>query len=62
MIKGLNNSNPQYISTISSKKKDDNNIQNVEKSRVDSIKEAVTSGTYKIDIEQTASKIPKTLI
>jgi anti-sigma28 factor (negative regulator of flagellin synthesis) len=62
MIKGLNNSNPQYISTISSKKKDDNNIQNVEKSRVDSIKEAVRSGTYKIDIEQTASKIAKTLI
>jgi anti-sigma28 factor (negative regulator of flagellin synthesis) len=61
MIKGINTANSQYISAISSKKGNDN-IQNVEKSKVDSIKEAIKNGTYKLNLIQTASKIAKTII
>jgi len=60
MIKGINSNTP-YFSTISSKK-DKNNIQNVEKSKVESIKEAIENGSYKIDLDKTASKMARTLL
>jgi len=60
MIKGIN-SNSSYISTISSKKQN-GNIQNVEKSKVESIKEAIENGSYKIDLDKTASKMAKSLL
>jgi flagellar biosynthesis anti-sigma factor FlgM len=60
MIKGIN-SNFSYISTISSKKQN-GNIQNVEKSKVESIKEAISNGSYKIDLDKTASKMAKSLL
>jgi flagellar biosynthesis anti-sigma factor FlgM len=59
MIKGITN-NSTYFSTISSKK--EKNIQNVEKSKVESIKESIQNGTYKIDINKTASKMAKELL
>ena len=36
--------------------------EKMEKSRVESIKEAVQNGTYKIDIEKTSSKMAKQLL
>jgi len=60
MIKGIS-SNSTFISTISSQKKNDN-IQNVEKSKVENIKEAIQNGTYKININETASKMAKSLL
>ena len=61
MLKGIGN-NPSYISTISSKTNKNDNIQNVEKSKVENIKEAVQNGTYKINIDETASKLAKSLL
>jgi flagellar biosynthesis anti-sigma factor FlgM len=34
----------------------------VEKSKVDSLKEAISNGTYKIDLDKTADKLAKTLL
>ena len=60
MIKGIS-SNSTFISTISSKNKNDN-IQNVEKSKVENIKEAIQNGTYKINLNETASQMAKSLL
>jgi len=59
MIKGINN-NSTFISTISSK--NNKQIENVEKSKVESLKEAIQSGNYKIDLDKTASKMAKSLL
>jgi len=61
MIKGINN-NSTFISTISSKNNKNDNIQNVEKSKVENIKEAIQNGTYKIDLDKTASKMADSLL
>jgi flagellar biosynthesis anti-sigma factor FlgM len=61
MIKGINN-NSTFISTISSNNKENRQTENVEKSKVDSIKEAIKNGTYKIDINNTASKMAESLL
>jgi len=61
MINGIS-SNSTYISTVSSKENKNDNIQSVEKSKVDSIKEAIQNGSYKIDIDKTASKVAKSLL
>ena len=61
MIKGINTANSQYISAISSKKGNDN-IQNVEKSKVESIKEAIKNSNYKINLDKTASAMAKALL
>jgi len=60
MIKGISKSS--FITTISSPKKENNNIQNVEKSKVDLIKEALKNGSYKLKLQQTSSQIAKTLL
>ena len=60
MIKGINNSSTVFVSTISSK--NNKQIENVEKSKVESLKEAIQNGTYKIDLDKTASKIAKSLL
>jgi flagellar biosynthesis anti-sigma factor FlgM len=60
MIKGINN-NSTFISTISSKQ-NNAKIENVEKSKVEEIKESIKNGTYKIDLDQTASKMAKSLL
>jgi len=60
MIKGINNNSTAFISTISSK--NNKQIENVEKSKVESLKEAIQNGTYKIDLDKTASKIAKSLL
>jgi len=60
MIKGITSST--FISTISSPKKENDNIQNVEKSKVESIKEALKNGSYEVKINETASKIAKALL
>jgi len=62
MIKGIGNT-PSFISTISSKEdKENTKIDNVEKSKVDKIKEAIKNGSYEINIDKTASKIAKSLL
>jgi len=60
MIKGINN-NSTFISTISSKQ-NNAKTENVEKSKVEEIKESIKNGTYKIDLDQTASKMAKSLL
>jgi len=60
MIKGIS-SNSTLLTSISSDKKDLKS-EKMEKSRVESIKEAVQNGTYKIDIEKTSSKMAKQLL
>jgi len=59
MIKGISNNNSTFFSTVSSKKP---KIEEVEKSKVDEIKESIKNGTYKIDIDNTAKKLAKSLL
>ncbi len=59
MIKGISNNNSTFFSTISSKQ---NKTEQVEKSKVDEIKESIKNGTYKIDIDNTAKKLAKSLL
>ena len=60
MIKGISNNNVTLnFSTISSKQ---NKTEEVEKSKVDEIKESIKNGTYKIDIDNTAKKLAKSLL
>ena len=61
MIKGLNHNSNTFLSTISSKK-ESNKTESVEKSRIESIRESVQQGTYKIDIDSTAMKMAKALL
>ena len=61
MINGISNSSMYNISTISPKQ-EQKDITEVEKSKVDTIKDAIKNGTYKIDIEQTSSKMAKSLL
>jgi len=60
MIKGITNT-PTFISTISSKQNTEK-TENVEKSKVENIKDAIKNGSYKIDLDNTASKIAKSLL
>jgi len=60
MIKGINN-NSTFISTVSSNK-ENTKTENVEKSKVDTLKESIKNGTYKIDIDATAHKLAKALL
>jgi len=60
MIKGISN-NSTFISTISSKQENEK-AQNVEKSKVESLKDAIKNGTYKIDIDSTAKKLAESLL
>jgi anti-sigma28 factor (negative regulator of flagellin synthesis) len=59
MIKGIGN-NPSFVSTMSSK--DKIKTDNVEKSKVDRIKDAINNGNYKIDLDKTAEKLAETLL
>jgi len=60
MIKGISNNNTTLnFSTISSKKI---KTDEVEKSKVDEIKESIKNGTYKIDIDNSAKKLAKSLL
>jgi flagellar biosynthesis anti-sigma factor FlgM len=59
MIKGISSNNSTLLTSISQEKKD---IQKVEKSKVETIKEAMNNGTYKIDINKTAESLAKNLL
>jgi len=61
MIKGINN-NSTFISTVSSNTKENTKTENVEKSKVDTLKESIKNGTYKLDIDATANKLAKSLL
>ena len=61
MIKGIGN-NPSFISAMSSKEKENIKTDNVEKSKVEKIKEAINNGTYKIDLDTTANKMAEALL
>ena len=60
MIKGISNST--VFSTISKQNNNDKKVDDIEKSKVDNIKEAIQNGTYKLDINQTASKMAEALL
>jgi anti-sigma28 factor (negative regulator of flagellin synthesis) len=62
MIKGVSSTNSTLFTTISKDKKENIQSEKVEKSKVDSIKEAVKNGTYKLDINKTASAMAERLI
>jgi anti-sigma28 factor (negative regulator of flagellin synthesis) len=62
MIKGISSTNSTLFTTISKDKKENIQSEKVEKSKVDSIKEAVKNGTYKLDINKTASAMAERLI
>jgi len=57
----INTGYSNFVSTISSPQ-EKKEIIKTEKSKVDSIKEAISQGNYKIDINQTASKMAKALL
>jgi anti-sigma28 factor (negative regulator of flagellin synthesis) len=62
MIKGISSNNSTLFTTISKDKKENIQSEKVEKSKVDTIKEAIKNGTYKIDINKTASSMAKALL
>jgi len=62
MIKGISSNNSTLFNTISKNKKENIESEKVEKSKVDNIKEAIKNGTYKIDINKTASLMAKKLL
>jgi len=63
MIKGISN-NSTLLTSISSDKKDlkTEKSDKMEKSRVESIKDAVQNGTYKIDIAKASKSMAKQLL
>ena len=62
MIKGISSNTSTLFTTISKDKKENITSEKVEKSKVDSIKEAIQNGTYKIDIDKTARNMAKNLL
>jgi len=62
MIKGISSNTSTLFTTISKDKKENITSEKVEKSKVDSIKEAIQNGTYKIDIDKTAKDMAKNLL
>ncbi|NPA55434.1 MAG: flagellar biosynthesis anti-sigma factor FlgM [Epsilonproteobacteria bacterium] len=58
----VGNNNSTFFQTVSSNNNDNKQVKNVEKSKVDSLKEAISNGTYKIDLDKTADKLAKTLL
>jgi anti-sigma28 factor (negative regulator of flagellin synthesis) len=57
----INSGYSNFLSTISSLQ-DKKEVTKTEKSKVENIKEAISAGTYKIDINKTASKMAKDLL
>jgi len=61
MIKGISSNNSTLFTSIS---KDKKNIETekVEKSKVETIKESIKNGSYKIDVNNTARSMAKKLL
>jgi anti-sigma28 factor (negative regulator of flagellin synthesis) len=62
MIKGISSNNSTFFTSISKDKKENIQSEKVEKSKVDTIKESIKNGTYKIDINKTAESLAKNLL
>jgi len=64
MINGISSNNSTFFTTISGDTKKNNNqqIEKVEKSKIETLKESIKNGTYKIDIEKTAHSMAKKLL
>jgi len=62
MIKGISSDNSTLFTSISKDKKENIKSEKVEKSKVDTIKESIKNGTYKIDIDKTAQGMAKSLL
>ena len=63
MINGISSNNSTFFTTISGNKKDNTQqIEKVEKSKIETLKESIKNGTYKIDIEKTAHSMAKKLL
>ncbi|RUM55273.1 MAG: flagellar biosynthesis anti-sigma factor FlgM [Nautilia sp.] len=63
MINGISSNNSTFFTTISGNKKDNTQqIEKVEKSKIETLKESIKNGTYKIDIEKTANSMAKKLL
>ncbi len=61
MIKAISN-NSTFISAMSQKKEENIKSENTEKSKVETIKESIQNGSYKIDLDKTAQKMAKSLL
>jgi anti-sigma28 factor (negative regulator of flagellin synthesis) len=61
MIKAISN-NSTFISAMSQKKEENIKSENTEKSKVETIKESIQNGNYKIDLDKTAQKMAKSLL
>jgi anti-sigma28 factor (negative regulator of flagellin synthesis) len=62
MIKGISSNNSTFFTSISKDKKENIQSEKVEKSKVDTIKESIKNGTYKIDINKSAESMAKNLL
>jgi anti-sigma28 factor (negative regulator of flagellin synthesis) len=62
MIKAISNNSTLFSTTISKDKKENIEIQKVEKSKIDYIQKAIKNGDYKLDINKTASAMAKQLL
>jgi anti-sigma28 factor (negative regulator of flagellin synthesis) len=62
MIKGISNNSTLLTSISSEKNSKTEKSDKMEKSRVESIKDAIQNGTYKIDIEKASVSMAKQLL
>jgi anti-sigma28 factor (negative regulator of flagellin synthesis) len=62
MIKGISSNNSTLFTSISKDKKENIQSEKVEKSRIDTIKESIKNGTYKIDINKSAESMAENLL
>jgi anti-sigma28 factor (negative regulator of flagellin synthesis) len=62
MIKGISTNNSTLFTSISKDKKENIQSEKVEKSKIDTIKESIKNGTYKIDIDKSAESMAKNLL
>jgi anti-sigma28 factor (negative regulator of flagellin synthesis) len=62
MIKGISSNNSTLFTSISKDKKENIQSEKVEKSKIDTIKESIKNGTYKIDIDKSAESMAKNLL
>jgi len=64
MIKGISTNSPLFTSISKNDEKEKSNVktEKVEKSKIESIKEAIHNGTYNIDINKTSESMAKKLL
>ena len=62
MINGVSSNSSTLFTSISKNKKENIESEKVEKSKVETIKESIKNGSYKIDVNQSAKSMAKNLL